>query len=56
MLGKNLIHKSITFLTAVAVWSVFSMAAIAAPADTMGEITVNGQVTVNGQPAFPVQQ
>ncbi|MGI8639006.1 MAG: hypothetical protein ACR2MG_03540 [Pyrinomonadaceae bacterium] len=51
MLGKNLIRKSITFLTAVAVWSVFSMAAIAAPGDTMGEITVTGQVTVNGQPA-----
>lgn len=51
MLGKNLIHKSITFLTAIAVWSVFSMAALAAPGDTMGEITVNGQVTVNGQSA-----
>ncbi len=52
MLGKNLIRKSITLLTAVAVWSVFSMVAIAAPADdTMGEITVTGQVTVNGQPA-----
>lgn len=51
MLGKNLIQKSITFLTVIAVWSVFSMAAIAAPQDTMGEITVTGQVTVNGQPA-----
>ena len=52
MLGKNLIHKSITLLTAIAVWSVFSMAAMAAaPDDTMGEITVTGQVTVNGQPA-----
>ncbi len=51
MLGKNLIRKSITFLTMVAVWSVFSMTAIAAPNDTMGEIIVNGQVTVNGQTA-----
>lgn len=49
MLGKNLIHKSITFLTAVAVWSAFSMLAMAAPDDLMGEITVSGQVTVNGQ-------
>ncbi len=51
MLGKNLIRKSITFLTAVAVWSAFSMIAIAAPGDIMSEITVNGQVTVNGQTA-----
>ena len=51
MLGKNMIRKSVTFLTAIAVWSVFSMAALAAPADTMGEITVNGQVSVNGQSA-----
>lgn len=51
MLGKNLIKKSITFLTLIAVWSVFSMTAIAAPGDTMGEITVTGQVTVNGQSA-----
>lgn len=51
MLGKNLIQKSMTFLTVVAVWCAFSMVAIAAPGDTMGEITVNGQVTVNGQPA-----
>ena len=51
MLGKNLIRKSITFLTLVAVWSVFSMTALAAPDDLMGEITVTGQVTVNGQSA-----
>lgn len=49
MLGTNIIRKSITFLTALAVWSAFSMAVIAAPYDIMGEITVNGQVTVNGQ-------
>jgi hypothetical protein len=49
MLGKNIIRKSITLLTAVAVWSAFSMAVLAAPGDVMGEITVNGQVSVNGQ-------
>ncbi|MEP7038881.1 MAG: hypothetical protein ABI891_11115 [Acidobacteriota bacterium] len=51
MLGKNLIQKSITFLTVVAVWCAFSMVAMAAPGDMTGEITVTGQVTVNGQPA-----
>jgi hypothetical protein len=49
MLGKNIIRKSMTLLTAVAVWSAFSMAVLAAPGDVMGEITVNGQVSVNGQ-------
>ncbi len=49
MLSKNIIRKSITSILAVAVWSVFSMVALAAPDDAMGEITVNGQVTVNGQ-------
>lgn len=48
MLGKNIIRKSITLLTAIAVWSAFSMTAIAAP-DVMGEITVSGDVSVNGQ-------
>lgn len=51
MFGKNIIRKSITSLVAIAVWSVFSMAVIAAPDDVMGEITVSGQVTVNGQNA-----
>jgi len=49
MLGKYFIRKSLTMLTAIAVWSAFSMSVIAAPNDTMGEITVNGQVSVNGQ-------
>lgn len=49
MLGKNIIRKSITLLTAIAVWSVFSMVALAAPGDATGEITVTGQVTVDGQ-------
>lgn len=51
MFGKNLISKLVTFLTLVAVWSVSSMVVIAAPNDSMGEITVSGQVTVNGQSA-----
>lgn len=49
MLGKNLIFRSITLLTAIAVWSAFSMIAFAAPNDVMGEITITGQVSVNGQ-------
>jgi hypothetical protein len=49
MLSKNLIHKSFTLLTAVAVWCVYSMVALAAPKDITGEITVTGQVTINGQ-------
>lgn len=51
MLGKIWIKKSITLLTAVAVWSVYSMVAIAAPSEITGEISVSGQVTVNGQNA-----
>lgn len=51
MLGKIWIKKSITVLTAVAVWCVYSMVAFAAPGDVTGEITVTGQVTVNGQSA-----
>lgn len=52
MLGKNKIRKSVTLLTAVAVWCVYSMVAFAAPKDLTGEITVTGQVTVNGQTAI----
>ncbi len=51
MLGKNIIRRSITSATLVAVWCVYSMVAIAAPMDVAGEITVSGQVMVNGQPA-----
>jgi hypothetical protein len=49
MLSTNLVQKSVTFLTAIAVWCAFSMVALAAPKDITGEITVSGQVTVNGQ-------
>jgi hypothetical protein len=50
MLGTNMIRKSITFFTAVAIFCVYSMTVLAAPYDGMGEITVSGTVTVNGQP------
>ncbi len=49
MLSKNLVQKSVTFLTVIAVWCAFSMVALAAPKDITGEITVSGQVTINGQ-------
>ena len=51
MLGKNIIRKSVTSATMVAVWCVYSMVAFALPKDVSGEITVTGQVTVNGQAA-----
>jgi hypothetical protein len=51
MLGKNGIRKSITVLTAVAVWCVYSMVVLAAAPDVTGVISVTGQVTVNGQAA-----
>ena len=51
MLGKNILRKSVTATTLVAVWCVYSMVAFALPKDTTGEISVSGQVTVNGQPA-----
>ena len=51
MLGKKLVRKSLTLLTAVAVWCVFSTIGLAAPNDVTGEITITGQVSVNGQTA-----
>jgi hypothetical protein len=51
MLGKHRIRKSITLLTALAVWCVYSTVIFAAAKDITGEITVTGQVTVNGQSA-----
>ncbi|MCU1290269.1 MAG: hypothetical protein JWN60_2498 [Acidobacteria bacterium] len=51
MFGKNEIRKSITVLTAIAVWCVYSMVAFAAAPDVSGVISVTGQVTVNGQTA-----
>ena len=51
MLGKKIVHKSLTLLTAVAVWCVFSTIGFAAQNDVMGEISVSGQVSVHGQTA-----
>jgi hypothetical protein len=51
MVGKNIVRKTVTSMTLVAVWCVYSMVAFALPKDISGEITVTGQVTVNGQPA-----
>lgn len=51
MLGKNILRKFVTSLSAVAVLCVYTSWAIALPNSFTGEITVSGQVTVNGQPA-----
>ncbi|HEY0427703.1 MAG TPA: hypothetical protein VGC76_07960 [Pyrinomonadaceae bacterium] len=51
MHGKNRIRKSITLLTALAVWCLYSTVIFAAPKDITGEISVTGQVSVNGQAA-----
>lgn len=51
MLGKNILRKTVTSATMVAVWCVYSMVAFALPQDLAGDIKVTGQVTVNGQPA-----
>lgn len=51
MLGNNSFRKFITLTTLVAVWTVYSMVALAAPTGATAEISVTGQVTVNGQAA-----
>ena len=51
MLGKNSFRKFITLTTLVAVWTVYSAVALAAPNGATAEITVTGQVTLNGQAA-----
>jgi hypothetical protein len=52
MLGKNNFRKLVTLTTAITVWTVYSMVALAVPPRALvGEITVTGQVTVNGQAA-----
>lgn len=48
MLSKNLMTKSVSLLTLVAVWCTFSMVALAGTKDANGEVTVIGQVSVNG--------
>ena len=51
MLGKNYFRKFVTLTTAITVWTVYSMVALAVPNESAGEITVSGQVSVNGQAA-----
>src|SRR5690348_15259476 len=52
MLGNKSFRKIITLTTMVAVWTVYSMVALASPATGLtADITVTGQVTVNGQAA-----
>jgi len=51
MLGNNSFRKLTTLITLVAVCTVYSMVALAAPTGSTAEISVTGQVTVNGQTA-----
>jgi hypothetical protein len=51
MLGKTLIKRSVTSVTLVAIWCVYSMVAYAIPQDVTGSLSTSGQVTVNGQAA-----
>jgi len=51
MIGYKSFRKVITLATLAAVWTVYSMVALAAPNASTGEISVTGTVTVNGQPA-----
>jgi hypothetical protein len=51
MLGNKLVRRSVTSVTLVAVWCVYSMVAFAMPQGVTGSLTATGQVTVNGQPA-----
>ena len=51
MLGRNIFRRLVTLTTLAAVWTVYSMVALAAPVDVTGEVSVTGHVTVNGQQA-----
>jgi hypothetical protein len=51
MLGKNILRKFVSSLSAIAVLCVYSSWALALPNTFSGEISVTGSVTVNGQPA-----
>src|SRR5438128_4113790 len=54
MISRTWSRKSIAFCVAVAILSVYSMVALAAPGQKApsGELSVSGQVTVNGQAAI----
>ena len=51
MIGNNSFRKIITLTTLVAVWTAYSMVALASPNTSTAEISVTGSVTVNGQTA-----
>ena len=53
MTSRNWSRKSIAFVLAIAVLSVYSMVALAKPGQkNAAELSVSGQVTVNGQAAI----
>src|SRR5438045_4835305 len=54
MISRNRSRKSIAFAVAIAVLSVYSMVALAKPAQqkNTAELSVSGQVSVNGQSAI----
>lgn len=53
MISKTLRRKSIAACVSVAVFTVYSMIALASPATkAAGELSISGQVTVNGQKAI----
>lgn len=49
MIKGKFIHKTLAACLTLAVWSVSSMVALAAPGQSNGEITVTGSVTVDGR-------
>ena len=51
MIKKSFIHKTLAACLMFAVWSVSSMVALAASAQSAGELTVSGSVTVDGRAA-----
>lgn len=51
MINKTWSRKTVAFCLAVAILSVYSMVALAAPSGISGELSVTGQVAVNGQAA-----
>src|SRR3954463_14985807 len=54
MISRTWSRKSIAFCLAIAVLSIYSMVALAAPGQQgpAGELSVSGKVTVNGQSAI----
>jgi hypothetical protein len=54
MISRVLVRKLIVTVVTVAVLTVYSMVAVAAPgATTFGELSASGQVTVNGEAGIP---